>query len=487
MAMLDTRDNSIQTLHKIGQLQGGVESTDSALSSLTKLSSALDFALGKPLPVERRGRVVEARGTMIKATGIAARVGEICILSSASESMRGEENAKTDFAHSTSSSDRLLAEVVGVAGEFTLLTPLGDIAGISTVTEVVATGRIQQIPVGEALLGRVLDASGLPMDGLPAPLNQGFRDIQSPPPNPLLRAPISRALPTGVRAIDSLLTCAEGQRIGIFAAAGGGKSTLLGMLARGAKADVVVVSLVGERGREVNEFLEDSLGEEGRKRAVVVVATADRPALERARAAMTATTIAEAFRDQGKRVLLLVDSVTRHARALRDIGLAVGEPPTRRGFPPSVFSALPQLVERAGNGERGSITAFYSILVEDEEQPDPIAEEMRSLLDGHIVLSRKLGGAGHFPAIDVLDSASRVMNRVTTKAHQAAAREARKSLGKYREIELLIQLGEYKPGSDADADEAITRWPKLNTHLRQAPEHLVGFESNLASLNEALK
>jgi type III secretion protein N (ATPase) len=314
-----------------------------------------------------------------------------------------------------------------------------------------------------------------------------MRDIQSAPPNPLLRAAISRPLPSGVRAIDSLLTCAEGQRIGIFAAAGGGKSTLLGMLARGAKADVVVVSLVGERGREVNEFLEDSLGEEGRKRSVVIVATADRPALERARAAMTATAIAEDFRDQGKRVLLLVDSATRHARALRDIGLAVGEPPTRRGFPPSVFSALPQLVERAGNGARGSITAFYSILVEDEEQPDPIAEEMRSLLDGHIVLSRKLGGAGHFPAIDILDSASRVMTRVTSKEHQAAAREARKSLGKYREIELLIQLGEYKPGSDADADQAIARWPKLNEHLRQSADRLTTFEENLHSLNEALK
>lgn len=485
--MLDTRENDSNMFSKAASLEEGSAVTANVTSSLARLSSALHVALAKPLSVERRGRVVEARGTMIKATGIVARIGEICILSAASEQINSDQNAGTDSTAGANSRHRLLAEVVGVSGEFTLLTPLGEIAGISTVTEVIATGRIQQIPVGDALLGRVLNATGVPMDGLPAPINQSMRDIQSAPPNPLLRAPISRALPTGVRAIDSLLTCAEGQRIGIFAAAGGGKSTLLGMLARGAKADVVVVSLVGERGREVNEFLEDSLGAEGRKRAVVVVATADRPALERARAAMTATAIAEEFRDQGKRVLLLVDSVTRHARALRDIGLAVGEPPTRRGFPPSVFSALPQLVERAGNGERGSITAFYSILVEDEEQPDPIAEEMRSLLDGHIVLSRKLGGAGHFPAIDVLDSASRVMNRVTSKAHQAAAREARKSLGKYREIELLIQLGEYKPGSDADADEAIARWPKLNAHLRQAAEQLVGFDSNLVSLNEALR
>jgi ATP synthase in type III secretion protein N len=449
-----------------------------------KLSSAFDFALAKPLPIERRGRVVEARGTMIKATGVAARIGEICVLSDANEL---DERAVGADRTSMAGAHRLMAEVVGVTGEYTLLTPLGDISGLSTHTEVIATGHIQRIPVGDQLLGRVLDATGVPIDGKSALDAPTMRDIQSPPPNPLLRAAISKPLPTGVRAIDSLLTCAEGQRVGIFAAAGGGKSTLLGMLARGAKADAVVVALVGERGREVNEFLEDSLGVEGRKRSVVVVATADRPALERARAALTATAIAEEFRDQGKRVLLLVDSATRHARALRDIGLAVGEPPTRRGFPPSVFSALPQLVERAGNGERGSITAFYSILVEDEEQPDPIAEEMRSLLDGHIVLSRKLGGAGHFPAIDILDSASRVMTRVTTPEHQAAAREARKSLGKYREIELLIQLGEYKPGSDADADQAISRWPRLNSHLRQAPERLTEFGENLQSLGEALK
>jgi ATP synthase in type III secretion protein N len=450
------------------------------VSRLTRLASAFDFALAKPLPVERRGRVIEARGTMIKVTGVTARIGEVCVLSDAEEL---DARALGGGAHG---SHRLLAEVVGITGEYTLLTPLGEIAGLSTNTEVVATGHIQRIPVGNELMGRVLDATGKPIDGKPAPEAQ-LRDIQSSPPNPLLRASISKPLPTGVRAIDSLLTCAEGQRIGIFAAAGGGKSTLMGMLARGAKADAVVVALVGERGREVNEFLEDSLGEEGRKRSVVIVATADKPALERARAALTATAIAEEFRDQGKRVLLLVDSATRHARALRDIGLAVGEPPTRRGFPPSVFSALPQLVERAGNGERGSITAFYSILVEDEEQPDPIAEEMRSLLDGHIVLSRKLGGAGHFPAIDVLDSASRVMTRVTTPEHQAAAREARKSLGKYREIELLIQLGEYKPGSDADADQAIARWPRLNNHLRQFAERLTGFDENIRSLNEALK
>ena len=484
--MLDTHDLEADISPVAPALETRPITLASVNTSMGKLSSALNFALAKPLAVELRGRVVEARGTMIKVTGVAARIGEICILSSSFESERSDLSRDADIdTHPNAKS--LLAEVVGVAGEFTLLTPLGEIAGISTHTEVIATGHIQQIPVGDALLGRVLDATGRPMDGLPAPIKRGLRDIQSAPPNPLLRAPISRPLPTGVRAIDSLLTCAEGQRIGIFAAAGGGKSTLLGMLARGAKADVVVVSLVGERGREVNEFLEDSLGPEGRKRAVVVVATADRPALERARAAMTATTIAEDFRDQGKRVLLLVDSVTRHARALRDIGLAVGEPPTRRGFPPSVFSALPQLVERAGNGERGSITAFYSILVEDEEQPDPIAEEMRSLLDGHIVLSRKLGGAGHFPAIDILDSASRVMNRVTTKAHQAAAREARKSLGKYREIELLIQLGEYKPGSDADADQAIARWSGLNAHLRQAAEKLFSFDDNIDSLNEALQ
>ncbi len=437
---------------------------------LRGLTNAFADALRSPLPIATVGRVVEAYGTLIKASGVQARIGELCILRHASEQTSG-------------GSGELRAEVVGVSGDFTLLTPLGDLSGLTTGTPVVPTGQSQVVHVGDGLLGRVIDATGQPMDGRPLPSGLVRRPLFASPPNPLTRQGIHKPIETGVRAIDSLLTCAEGQRIGIFASAGGGKSTLLGMLARGCQVDVVVVALVGERGREVSEFIEDNLGEQGRKRAIIVVATADRPSLERARAAMLATSIAEHFRDEGKRVLLIVDSVTRHARALRDIGLAVGEPPTRRGFPPSVFSGLPVLFERAGNNDRGSITGFYSTLVEDEEQPDPIAEEVRSLLDGHIVLSRKLGNANHYPAIDILGSVSRVMNRVTTKEHQAIAGQARSSLSKYRDIELLIQLGEYKSGSDAEADKAIATRSQLLAHLQQNAHQLTTFDDAFSSLD----
>ncbi len=443
---------------------------DTKDSNVTRslLGNAFDRALAKPALVERVGRVAEAHGTIIKVVGINARIGELCVL----------RNPAQGF--------ELRGEVIGITSDYTLVTPLGNLAGLSTETEVYTTGQTQQVPVGDALLGRVVSATLEPLDGRPLGAMTARQDIYAPPPNPLKRQPIDQALPTGVRAIDSLLTCGEGQRVGIFAAAGGGKSTLLGMLARGTAADIVVVALVGERGREVNEFLEDNLGEIGRKKSVVIVATADRPALERARAALVATAIAEHFRDQGKKVLLMVDSITRHARALRDLGLAIGELPARRGFPPSVYSALPQLFERAGNGERGSITAFYSTLLEDEEQPDPIAEEVRSLLDGHIVLSRKLGNAGHFPAIDVLGSVSRLMGRVAEPAHQQAAIEARKSLAKYREIELLLQLGEYRQGSDPEGDLAIERWAQLNAHLTQSADKLETFADGIASLDKAL-
>jgi ATP synthase in type III secretion protein N len=451
-----------------GQVAEADTEADTPMAVRGTLSNVFERALAKPIPVERVGRVAEAHGTIIKVVGVNARIGELCIL----------RNPHQGF--------ELRGEVIGITSDYTLVTPLGNLAGLSTETEVYTTGQSQQVPVGDALLGRVVSATLEPLDGRPLAAMTGRQDIYAAPPNPLKRQPIDRALPTGVRAIDSLLTCGEGQRVGIFAAAGGGKSTLLGMLARGTAADIVVVALVGERGREVNEFLDDNLGEVGRRKSVVVVATADRPALERARAALVATAIAEHFRDQGKRVLLMVDSITRHARALRDLGLAIGELPARRGFPPSVYSALPQLFERAGNGERGSITAFYSTLLEDEEQADPIAEEVRSLLDGHIILSRKLGNAGHFPAIDVLGSVSRLMSRIATPAHQLAATEARKSLAKYREIELLLQLGEYRKGSDADADIAIGRWAQLNAHLKQSAAKLETFDDGVASLDKAL-
>jgi type III secretion protein N (ATPase) len=304
-------------------------------------------------------------------------------------------------------------------------------------------------------------------------------------PHALKRAPICRTFPTGVRAIDTVLTVGEGQRVGVFAAAGGGKSTLLGMLARGASADINIIILVGERGREVREFIDDNLGPEGLRKSVVIVATSDRPALERARAAYVGTAIAEHFRDQGRRVLLLVDSVTRFARALRDVGLAVGEPPARRGYPPSVFSALPRLFERSGNDERGSITAFYTVLLEEEEG-DPIGEEVRSILDGHIYLSRKLAAAHHFPAIDVLTSASRTMSRVAPPQQLQAAASLRRQLAKFQEIELLVQIGEYKPGSDSEADEALRNIGRIRQLLQQPPEQLSGYDEAVRALSQTV-
>lgn len=427
---------------------------------------ALLHALRSKETLRRVGRVAEAHGTLVRVTGINAAIGELCML----------ENPEAGFS--------LPAEVVGISGSHTLLTPLGQLEGISTATMVTATGRKASVGVGDAVLGRILDANGHPLDDLGTIETSHSVSVYGDAPNPLKRRRIHSPLPTGVRAIDALLTIGEGQRAGIFAAAGGGKSTLLGMLARGASADVNVIVLVGERGREVNEFIQDSLGQEGLARSVVVVATSDRPALERSRVAYVGTAIAEYFRSRGKRVLLLMDSVTRFARALRDVGLAMGEPPVRRGFTPSVFSALPRLFERAGNDEHGSITAFYSVLVEDEDGTDPIAEEVRSILDGHIVLSRKLAAANHFPAIDILASTSRVMPMVAGPAHRDAAGDFRRHMAKYNEIEMLLQLGEYSPGSDEEADAAIEKHDAMINLLRQPPEQLARFDATVDDLQE---
>lgn len=426
-------------------------------------------AINRACAVERVGKVAEAYGTLIRATGLKAAIGELC------ELRNPPSEGRADF--------QLAAEVVGISRQHTLLTPLGALDGVSATTEVYATGRQATVRAGDGLLGRVLNAHGEPIDGL-GPVHGGVpAPIYAASPNPLTRKLIERPFSTGVRAIDSVLSVGEGQRLGIFAVAGGGKSTLLGMLARGGDADVNVIALVGERGREVNEFILDNLGAQGLARSVVVVATSDRPALERSRAAWVATAIAEHFRDRGKRVLLLLDSVTRFARALRDVGLAVGEPPARRGYPPSVFSALPGLFERAGNNDKGSITAFYTVLMEDEDGSDPIAEEVRSILDGHIVLSRKLAAAYHYPAIDVLASLSRTMPRVVDAAHQRAAGQLRKYLAKHQDIELLLQLGEYQRGTDPEADIAIDRIEPIRRLLQQPASELEPFEHSARALH----
>ena len=415
-----------------------------------------------------RGRVTQVVGTIIRAVVPSVRVGEVCLLRTPGD----------DF--------EMQAEVVGFARDAALLTPLGDMHGISSATEVIPTGRTHMVPVGEGLLGRVLDGLGRPLDVAthgPLEVEQHYPVIADAP-DPLKRRLIERPLALGVRALDGVLTCGEGQRMGIFAAAGGGKSTLMGMLVKGAEVDVTVIALIGERGREVREFLEHELGEEGRRRAVIVCATSDKSSMERAKAAYVATAIAEYFRDQGKRVLFLMDSVTRFARAQREIGLAAGEPPTRRGYPPSVFATLPRLMERAGMNERGSITALYTVLVEGDDMTEPVADETRSILDGHIVLSRKLGAANHYPAIDVLASASRVMNAVVSKEHRAAAGRVRELMAKYAEVELLVKIGEYQRGNDRVTDEAIDKVEAIRGFLRQRTDERVDFESTLKTLAE---
>ncbi|MFO1349153.1 MAG: type III secretion system ATPase SctN [Gammaproteobacteria bacterium] len=433
------------------------------------LSYILDFveeAVEATLPLVIKGRVNQVVGTIIKAAVPQVRVGEICLLQNP-----GEARA-------------LQAEVVGFARDAALLTPLGDMLGISTNTEVVPTGRMQEVAVGPGLLGRVLDGLGNPLDrDQKGPLQaEAFYPVYADPPDPLTRRVIAKPLSLGLRAMDGLLTCGEGQRMGIFAAAGGGKSTLLSMLVKGAEVDVIVIALIGERGREVREFIEHDLGPEGMARSVIVVATSDRTSMERAKASYVATAIAEYFRDRNKKVLLLMDSVTRFARALREIGLAAGEPPTRRGFPPSVFANLPKLMERAGQSDKGSITALYTVLVEGDDMTEPVADETRSILDGHIILSRKLAAANHYPAIDVLASTSRVMNAITTREHKTAAGRLRELLAKYDEVELLVKIGEYKKGSDAVADEALAKIGELRAFLRQELNEKVPFSDTLSRM-----
>jgi type III secretion protein N (ATPase) len=428
--------------------------------ALSKIRERIKQMETRPL----RGRVTRAVGTMIHAVVPDVRIGELCRLN----------NPYTGWTRD--------AEVVGLDEGNALLTPIGDLVGLSSRTDVIPTGRVMEAPVGETLMGRVLDSAGRPLDGKGPIDTLHTRPLHGPAPSPLMRSLIHRPLVLGLRAIDGLLTCGEGQRMGIYGEPGGGKSSLLAQIVRGADADAAVIALIGERGREVREFVEVQLGESGMRRAVLVVSTSDRSPMERVKAAYVATTIAEHFRDQGKRVLLVMDSMTRFARALREIGLAAGEPPTRRGFPPSVFAQLPSLMERAGPGETGSITAFYSILVEGDGGGDPIAEETRGILDGHIILSRQLAGAGHYPAIDVLTSRSRVMNAVTDPAHQRAAARLRELLARYAEIEFLIQVGEYKSGADPVADEAVAKINQLRSFLRQPGTERISFEETTAWL-----
>ena len=438
---------------------------------LPVLDQALAEAGGRLLSsTVQRGKLQQAVGTLIRASGLRADIGELCRL----VDPRCEREVR--------------AEVVGFDADMVLMSPMGSLEGLSGSTQVIATGQRHAVAVGDYLLGRVVDGMGATFldEGPPMPSGGVRRVVNRPAPEPFRRRAIEEVLPLGVQAIDAMLTCGVGQRVGIFAPAGCGKSTLLSMLCRHAEADVVVVALVGERGREVQDFMNEALGDEARPRSIVVVATSDRPATERLKAAFVATTYAEYFAAQGKRVMLLVDSVTRLARAAREIGLAAGEPPTRRGFPPSVFTTLPMLFERAGRLDTGSITAFYTVLEETDDGADPVSEEVRSLLDGHIVLSRKLAATGHFPAIDVLHSVSRLFERIVSPNHLDAARQMRELLSKFEEVEVLIRIGEFQHGADPLADRAVERRNTINAFLRQSLHHRLPWDATLDALNGVL-
>lgn len=410
------------------------------------------------------GRITEIVGMLIRAIVPNVKMGEVCLVK-----RQGEP---------------LIAEVVGFTKDEVFLSPLGEMTGVGPSSEVIPTRLPLHIKVGPNLLGRVLDGMGRPLDeGTKGPLElEETYSVINPPPDPLEREMITEPISVGIRAIDGILTTGRGQRVGIFAAAGGGKSTTLGMMARYAKADVNVISLIGERGREVREFIQHDLGEEGLARSVIIVSTSDQAAQLRLNAAYVGTSIAEYFRDQGKTVILMMDSVTRFARALREVGLAAGEPPARAGYTPSVFATLPRLLERSGNSSKGSITAFYTILVAGDDMNEPVADEVRSILDGHIILSSELARQYHYPAIDILASVSRILPNITTEEHRQLIGQVREVLANYKKNELLIRIGEYKPGSDKQADFAIKYIDKVNRFLKQKVNEKCTFEETMEQL-----
>ncbi len=413
---------------------------------------------------KRLGKVVNIVGLTIESLGPDARLADLCRI-----------------IPDDKKSEPIMAEVVGFKGGRTLLMPYDSTEGIGAGCMVENTGHSLTVKVGPELLGKALDGLGRPTDG--SEIKSGLEySVEAPPPNPMDRVLISEILPLGVKAVDGLLTLGKGQRIGIFAGSGVGKSTLLGMFARNTQADINVIALIGERGREVREFIERDLGEEGMRRSVVVVATSDKPALIRNKAAKTATAIAEYFRDQGKDVLLMMDSMTRFSMAQREIGLASGEPPVTRGYPPSVYSEMPKLLERAGNGAKGSITGLYTVLVDGDDMNEPIADTARGILDGHIVLDRRLAHKNHYPAIDVLQSISRCMSAIASREHKAAAGRLKNVMATYNEAEDLINIGAYKSGSNPNIDYAIEKIGAVNDYVCQTTDSKYTIEEEINML-----
>lgn len=410
------------------------------------------------------GRVKQVVGLVVESNGPVAKLGEVCTI----EHTPGKE--------------KVFAEVVGFKGDNVVLMPLGDMTGVQSGSLVESTGECLSVPVGASLLGRVINGLGQPIDGKGPLRTEKTYPIVAQPPNALTRKLINKPFETGVRALDSVLTIGVGQRMGIFAGSGVGKSTLLGMIARNGSADVNVIALVGERGRELREFIENDLGPDGMKKSVVVCATSDESALVRIKAAMTATSIAEYFRDHGQNVVLMMDSVTRFAMAQREVGLAVGEPPSTKGYTPSVFALLPKLLERAGCGPKGAITGIYTVLVDGDDTSEPIADATRSILDGHVVLSRKLAMRSHYPPIDVMASVSRVMPMVVAQSQVKSANALRELIAAYYDVEDMVSVGAYKHGSQPKSDKAIDKWDAINAFLRQGVHDATPLKESAAVL-----
>ena len=432
------------------------------LRSLTK-------DLEKRAPVRGYGRVTRVIGLTIESEGPNAHLGELCHI-------RGGRGAEP-----------LPAEVVGFRENRVLLMPLGSLSGLAPGAEVIGTGQAMSVPLGKELLGRVIDGLGKPIDGKGSFRGEVIYPVHNQPPDPMTRLRIKEPLSLGIRSIDSLITCGRGQRVGIFSGSGVGKSSLLAMCARYTSADIIVIGLIGERGREVRDFIERDLGPEGLSRAVVVVSTSDQPALIRVKGALVTTAIAEYFRDQGKNVLLIMDSLTRVAMALREVGLAIGEPPATRGYPPSVFAFMPGLLERSGANEVGTITGLYSVLVEGDDLQEPVTDTVRGILDGHIVLSRKLAGEGHYPPVDVLQSVSRLMPEITSQEDFQAAGKLRRLLSAYDNARDLISIGAYKRGSDSNVDKALERMDGIKSFLQQELDEKATYEDAFSGLRKLVE
>lgn len=433
----------------------------------TKLTQRL--AVGAAAGRARRlGRVQRVVGLNLDIVGLEAAIGEGVLV------------------HRDAGQAPLVAEVIAISDGGLVCMPYGDLSGVRAGARAESSGRPLGIRVGPELLGRVLDGLGVPIDGGPSLAALDEVGVDGTPPHPLRRSSVDRQLPLGVRVLDTMVPCGRGQRLGIFAGSGVGKSTLLSMIARGTEAPISVLALIGERGREVRDFIEQDLGPEGLARSVVVVATSDQPALVRLRAAFTATRIAEYFRDAGQDVVLMMDSLTRFAMAQREVGLSAGEPPATRGYPPSVFALMPKLLERAGAGEIGSITGLYTVLVEGDDMNEPIGDAARSILDGHVVLSRKLASAGHYPCVEVLESVSRVTGSITTPEQRAASTELRRLLAAHREAKDLIEIGAYVPGTNPVVDRAVQLQPAIEIFLRQSTDDLTPTDLSWAALQQVV-